>query len=88
MVQKNKNTKKIAEYTGMTLMTLAATLGMLELPDHPNSRVIVPNQPAFAFANDSSLQQLNPLRREREESAPHYISYSEVQRTPGRYGKY
>ncbi len=93
MVIKNKKTNTVGEnfnslamQAGVVLMTAAATLGMIELPDHSN-KVIVPNQPAFAMATNQS-EQPNPLRREREESAPHHISYSETQRTPGRTGKF
>lgn len=92
MLQKSKTikTKKTsadllsdsAQQIGILLMTLAATIGMVELPDHLNSKIITPSQPAFAYATSGNDQ--NPLRREREESAPHYISYSESQRTPGR----
>lgn len=66
-------------------MTAAATVGMLELPDHPNARIVVPSQPALVAV--TSGEDTNPLRREREETAPHHISYSETQRTPGRTGK-
>lgn len=76
---------KIAGQAGLILMTAAVTLGMLEMPDHTNSKIVLPNQPAFAFAGDN--QENNPVRREREESAPHFISYSEVQRTASRSGK-
>jgi hypothetical protein len=75
----------VAQQLGMVLMATAATVGMLELPDHPNSRLIVPNQPALVAV--TAEEGNNPLRREREETAPHHISYSETQRTPGRTGK-
>lgn len=76
---------KIAGQAGLILMTAAVTLGMLELPDHTNAKIVLPSQPAFAFAGDN--EENNPVRREREESAPHFISYSEVQRTASRSGK-
>jgi hypothetical protein len=76
-----------AQQTGLLLMTAAVTLGMLELPEHPNAKVILPSQPAFAMANENE-QLNNPIRREKEESAPHYISYSVVQRTPARSGRH
>ena len=69
------------------LMTAAAVTGMIELPNHTNSRIIVPSQMAFAAASENE-ELNNPLRREREESAPHYISYSVNQRTPSRSGKH
>ena len=93
MVQKSKNSKQptdkiadVAQQCGILLMTLAVTLGMMELPNHTNNRVIVPNQANLAFAMDNG-ENNNPVRREREESAPHFISYSAIQRTPARSGK-
>lgn len=78
---------RTAQQAGIMLMTAAVTLGMLELPDKPNSRVVVPSRPAFAFAENGSEENVNPVRREREETGPHYISYSVSQRTPSRSGK-
>jgi hypothetical protein len=69
---------------GLVAMAAAATLGTM--PDHADKRVVLPNQPLFR-AEETSNQENNPIRREREESAPHFISYSEVQRTPARSGK-
>ena len=68
-------------------MSAVATLGMLELPDHLRGQVLVNNQPVFAFANNVSTDRNNPLLREREEIAPHYINYNVSQRTPARSGK-
>ncbi len=87
MKNTTESLQTLSHQMGLLLMTAAATFGMLELPAHPNSKVIVPVQPAFAQVTASS-EGNNPLRREREESAPHYISYSVAQRTPGRTGKY
>ncbi len=96
MSTKTKNTKTPAEVlalmtrqAGLLLMTAAVTMGMIELPEHPNNKVIVPNQPAFAFANNDTADNNpnNPIRREREETGPHYTSYNINQRTPGRTGK-
>jgi hypothetical protein len=96
MSTKTKNTKTTSEQLsgaaqqlGLVLMTAAVTLGMAELPEHPNSKVIVPNQPAFAFAHNQGgeAHNDNTLRREREENGPHYVSYNITQRTPGRTGK-
>lgn len=78
----------IGQQFGMVLMTAAATVGILEFADRPSSRVIVPSYSAFAYASNLVSQNENPLRREKEESAPHYISYSVAQRTPGRSGRY
>jgi hypothetical protein len=91
---KTTNSKAAKLYTaaqqgGLLLMSAAVTLGMLELPDRPNNRVILPSQPAFAWANENhDLNNGNTLRRESEESAPHYISYSVAQRTPARSGRH
>ena len=72
-----------AQNIGVVLMTAAVTLGIAT--DHmATGRVVLPNQPALATAGE---QGGNPLRREREESAPHYISYNVTQRTPARSGK-
>lgn len=96
MPNKTKNTKTTTERLneaamqgGIVMMAAAATLGMLELPEHQNSRVIVPVRPVFAMASDGTdnAGQGNQLQREREETAPHYISYSIIQRTAGRTGK-
>lgn len=77
---------EVAQQAGLILMTAAVTLGMLELPEHGNSRIVLPNQPAMVFAGENQDNN-NPLRREREETAPHYISYSINQRTPARSGR-
>lgn len=66
-------------------MAAAATLGMLELPDHPN-KIIIISRPVFAQATLNS-DQGNQMRRERDEAAPHYMSYEVAQRTPSRAGK-
>lgn len=78
------NITEVARQAGLILMTAAATLGMVELPDHLNSKIVV-GQPASFMAIEQ--QGNNPIRREKEESPQHYISYSIAQRTPGRYGK-
>lgn len=74
---------KITEQLGMLLMTAAAVTGMLELPNHINNRIILPRQPSFEMSNDYS-ELTDPIRREREDPAPHYANYSVTQRTPSR----
>ncbi len=73
------------------LMAAAAVAGMLELPEHGNNKIVVPTQPVFAFAGESSGEaEVNPIRREKEteESGAHnLISYNVAQRTPARSGK-
>lgn len=89
----SKNTKKqnsnadflseIAEKAGMIVMTAAAISGFFELPSHGIVRVALPGQSSLAFANlDDELN--SPVRREREEAGPHYVSYSVSQRTHSR----
>ena len=81
--------KEAATNAGILLMTAAVTTGLMEMPNHPDRRVVVPNQPAVAMASQPTDQpgQGSQLRREREEVGPHYVSYSVTQRTPGRTGK-
>lgn len=89
----NFSATEAAKNTGIVLMTLAATLGMVELPDHPNSKIVVNAQPVFAFATNNvttentATESKSSQRREREEAGPHYVSYSAAQRTPGRTGR-
>lgn len=71
---------------GLILMAAAATVGMVELPEHPNSKVALTAQPVFVNAGENTTD-VNPIRREREETSPHFISYSVTQRTAGRTGK-
>jgi hypothetical protein len=76
-----------ARRVGLVTMSAALTLCMLELPDEAK-RAILPIQPAPAWAEAGQHGgSNNPIRREREETAPHFISYSEVQRTPARSGR-
>lgn len=79
----------IAANAGLLLMTAAATTLMLELPDHPNAKATLNTQPVFSAPGSATEQQMpnNEMRRERDETGPHYISYSISQRTPGRTGK-
>lgn len=92
---KNKKTNakaekltELAQQVGLVLMSAAVTIGMLELPNRANSRVVLPSQPVFAFAKDTGpFNNNNTLRRESEETDQHYISYSIAQRTPARSGR-
>jgi hypothetical protein len=70
---------------GVVMMAAAVTLGLVELPQEEDKRrAVVPARPAFELAANSYQQGSDPLRREREESGPHYISYGITQRSPGR----
>ena len=86
-MKKTINFHNLAQSIGLLLMGTAAVIGMIELPDRPRTRILLPNQPAFAFATQPVSSGNSMLRREREESAPHYISYNVAQRTPGRTGR-
>jgi hypothetical protein len=77
---------KLAATAGMLLMSIAALSGVFDYQDQSHGRIVLPSRPTFAFALEND-QGSNPLRREREEIGPHFISYSETQRTPSRTGK-
>ena len=93
MSNQNKNAQPLTDTIqtlgrniGILLMTGAATVGMLELPDHPN-RVALTPQPVFAVINDNN-EMNNPLRREREEETADYtLTYNISQRSPSTAGK-
>jgi hypothetical protein len=86
---KTDKLSQLARQAGFLLMAGIATIGMTDMPDHLSSRVVVPGQPVFAYANGGIEfnEQGNSMRREREDLESHYISYSVVQRTAGRHGK-
>ncbi|MFI5271395.1 MAG: hypothetical protein ACHQT9_05145 [Candidatus Saccharimonadales bacterium] len=89
---KNKNqtiTQKVASLSaqaGIIMMAAAATAGVMDMNDHQKIKVIVPNQPIFAYETENT-ETNNPVRSQREETAPHFISYNVSQRTPGRHGR-
>jgi hypothetical protein len=79
---------EIGRQAGLLLMSAAVTFGMLEVPDRPSTRIVLPAQPVFAWANENEeINSSNTLRRENEETEQHYISYSVAQRTPSRSGR-
>ena len=80
------NIQQLAGQLGLVLMTAATVTGMLELPNHANNKIILPGQPSFATATEND-ETTNPIRREKEEAAPHYMSYAITQRTPSRASK-
>jgi hypothetical protein len=92
MVIKNKKqslAQKLATLgtqASVVLMAAATTVGVMDMQDHQRIKVVVPNQPTFAYETNNT-ETNNPIQREREESAPHYISYNTSQRTPSRHGK-
>lgn len=82
-----KNMSQVANTAGVLMMTAAATLGMVEIPNHPNKVAIAP-QPVFEAVDPGKfMNELGQIRREREETHPHAISFSVSQRTPGRTGR-
>jgi hypothetical protein len=89
---KNKNQSpsqkliNLGAHASMLLMAAATTVGVMDMQDHQRIRVIVPNQPTFAYETENT-ETNNPIQREREEVAPHYVSYDVSQRTPSRHGK-
>jgi len=92
MVLKNKKLTfkqkllNMGTQTSVVLMAAATTVGVMDMQDHARVKVIVPNQPTFAYETENTANN-NAIQREREESAPHYISYNTFQRTPSRHGK-
>lgn len=72
--------------SSVVLMAAATTVGVMDMQSNQRVKVIVPNQPTFAYETENT-ETNNPIQREREESAPHYISYNVAQRTPSRHGK-
>lgn len=93
-MSQNKNTITIteqlgrrAQHLGLVMMTMAATLGMAELPHHEEAKVtITPHYLAFAGVEVGG-DHGDSMRREREETGPHYTSYGASQRTPSRAGR-
>ena len=79
-----ENFKLAAAHTGLAVMALAATLGVIEGTDQFEKRALVA-QPSYAQAEFK--YENNNQRRERDEVGPHYLGYSVSQRTPGRSGK-
>ena len=73
---------------GLLLMAAATSLGLVEVPQHPDKRAVLATQPNFAFATEQGGGQDNQIRRERDEVGPHYVSYNITQRTPGRTGRF
>jgi hypothetical protein len=89
MFEKNKNGQiqeklgDIAQNVGLLAMGTAMAVGFIEIGGH--SRVVVPATATLSPAGEH-LQGGDPMRREREETGPHYISYGAMHRTAGRSG--
>lgn len=80
----NKDLAKVTRQLGLALMTIAALAGLVEMPERPFKAALL----APAYAINSQSRDMNPVRLERQEAGPHYVSYSATQRTPGRTGRY
>lgn len=74
-----------AQRLGLFVMGTAMVLSTVELSNEAK-RIVLPNQPAPVWVGENEDTN-NPIRREREETAPHFISYSEIQRTASRSGR-
>lgn len=83
--QSLENLAEAGKHVGIVIMTAAAVTGMLELPNHQDTKVTLLNQPVLAFAGNGAASD-NPLRREKEstETSSVQISYNTTQRTPAR----
>jgi hypothetical protein len=86
-ISKSTQIAELSRQAGILLMSAAVTMGMLEMPDRA-SRIVLPTQPVFAWANQNEQGNQNTLRRSSEETEQHYISYSVAQRTPSRSGRH
>jgi len=71
----------LAQNLGLAAMGAAMAVSFLEVAGH--NRAIVPEVASLDAAGEHQ-QGSDPLRREREETGPHYISYGAMHRTPGR----
>lgn len=73
---------------GITIMALATLVGLVDLQEHTVRPVVITSQPSKYSNVDQLGDDSNPLRREKEENAKEYISYSEAERTPSRSRKF
>ena len=79
----------IAGFIGMTVMTTAAVVSMLELHDVRMPRMATTMQPAYAHANEhtgsgdqsSSHRMEERVRREKEETRHALVSYGVMMRS-------
>lgn len=69
---------------GLALMSVAVITGLVEIPENDRARAVLPIKAELAPAPAAAENAESTLRREKEESGPHYVSYNVAQRTPGR----
>lgn len=81
-----QNFENAAAAAGLMAMTAAVTISTFDIGHKTENRIVLPNQPALVTVDNHGSDN-NPIRREREETAPHHISYNETQRTPSRSGR-
>lgn len=68
-------------------MAVATAVSGLDIHNHSKAQAVLLNRPVTVFQEENNNDQ-NSVRRERDETAPHYISYSETQRTPSRSSRH
>lgn len=83
-----KNIMKYYGEIGLTIMALATMIGVIDIPEHTSRPAAAFIQPSKYSTFNQYSDNTNPLRREKEENATEYVSYSEAERTPSRSRKY
>lgn len=84
----NMTLRNVSSQLGILLMSVATTFGMIEINNHVKAQVLVPARAVFASENQIQSPTNSSILRDKEDVAPHYISYSTFQRTPSRSGKH
>ena len=80
---------RLSSGIGIAVLSLASTYGMVDLPAHARAQILSPARPVFAYANNNYISgKNNPIQKTREETEQNYVSYSVIQRTPGRSSKH
>ena len=80
----NKNFNQLYTQIGVLLMSAATIFSGLDMTHQKT--IVLPSKPVLAFQGQNN--DVNAIRRERDETVPHYISYSETQRTPSRSSRH
>ncbi len=87
----NINSSALLARLGVIVMAAATVLGMTELTERHDIKVLTTMQPAYAFVNGVSHSPTNGdnnIRREKDEVGRHAVSYGVTMRTPSRTGKF
>ncbi|HUA13637.1 MAG TPA: hypothetical protein VL989_04000 [Candidatus Sulfotelmatobacter sp.] len=79
---------QLSTQLGVLLMSVATTVGMIEINNHVKTQVLTPARAVVSSENqvEENYNSSN-LVKDRDDVAPHFISYSETQRTPSRSGR-